>query len=81
MNYGKNWVIIFHYYYDDWIGPKKKRFLKFYGKFRHICRIFCMKLQHHKDLKLPQMFLSWGKTLFWILVKPKIVNNPGLQTH
>ena len=63
------------------LGQRKKRFLKFYGKFRHICLIFCMKLQHHKDLKLPQMFLSWGKTLFWILVKPKIVNNPGLQTH
>ena len=39
-----------------------------------------MKLQHQKDLKLPQMFLSWGKTLLWILVKPKIVNSPGLQT-
>lgn len=28
MNYGKNWVTIFHYYYADWIGPKKKKIFK-----------------------------------------------------
>ena len=46
-------------------GPKMLLF-NLNSKLNHLFLFFCMKLQHHKDLKLPQIIMNcWEKSCLW----------------